>query len=358
MGRIESRVVIPAVGAGGIVGGTGTTNQVAIWNGTSTLTGRTGLTYDGTTLGLPSGSITASAWSYGAATFGGSGTATFSGNVVFGGRGTFGTNAADTILNFSSGSAAGLTGTSQYMIANVPSFVASTATVEANYYYALPRSTNNSGTTARVHCFFADTAIKGATDTWTRLINYRGANQTAGSTGNAFMADNVAFTGNWFINQSGTASSFLGGSLTVGGNTTGDSNLGTITSVSLAAYYVGSVSVTFQGALTTPIAKTINYTKIGRLVTLHIPTTSGAASNATTINISGTELPSGLRPNLSTKWAVNGVFDNSGADINSAMQIDTTGLITVYATAAGGSFTASGSAGWDRAISVSYYSAS
>lgn len=139
--------------------------------------------------------------------------------------------------------------------------------------------------------------------------------------------------------------------------TTADANLGTISSVTLDKYYVGTASVTFQGAFTAGQAKTINYIKIGRVITLHIPSTTAAVSNATTINNTGTELPSGLRPNLSTKYAVNGVFDNNGADTNSALQIDTAGLITIYATAAGGSFTASGTAGWDRAISITYYSA-
>lgn len=148
---------------------------------------------------------------------------------------------------------------------------------------------------------------------------------------------------------------YTASTLTVGGNTTADSNLGTISSVGLSQYYVGTFSVTFQGAFTSGQAKTITYTRIGRMVTLSIPTTTAAASNAATINNTGTAIPSSLRPAASTKWAVNGVFDNSGADINSAMQIDTSGIITVYGTAAGGNFTASGTAGWDRALSVTYY---
>lgn len=60
--------------------------------------------------------------------------------------------------------------------------------------------------------------------TVTRLINYFGATQTAG-TNNAFLSDNTSFSGNWFINSTSTASSLLSGSLAIGTGTPSSTNL-------------------------------------------------------------------------------------------------------------------------------------
>lgn len=148
---------------------------------------------------------------------------------------------------------------------------------------------------------------------------------------------------------------FLTSSATFGGNTTGDSNFGTISSVSLSTYYTGSVSTTFIGPFTSSQVKTVNYTRVGRMVTLHIPATSGAASANQRITNTGTELPSGIRPIAEISFCIPSVFDNTGADVAATLRIDSAGLITVGKDTAVTAFTASGTCGWDRAVSVSYY---
>lgn len=145
------------------------------------------------------------------------------------------------------------------------------------------------------------------------------------------------------------------GTITVGGNTTGDSNLGTISSVSLSDYYVGTAATTFVGAFGSGEAKNISYVKIGNVVHLSIPNTSATCSNAATISNSGTELPTGLRPANSVRVPFI-VFDNSGSNQIAMSQIDSDGLITIFPTVAGGTFTASGLCGWDRFLEVSYVS--
>lgn len=55
----------------------------------------------------------------------------------------------------------------------------------------------------------------GAGSTITRATGIQASNQTIG-TNNAAIADNLAYTGNWFINQSGTNASLLGGPLITG----------------------------------------------------------------------------------------------------------------------------------------------
>jgi len=58
--------------------------------------------------------------------------------------------------------------------------------------------------------FQAAGATKGSGSSITRLINFLGVTQTAG-TNNAFLADNSSFSGNWFINSNDANPSVFGG---------------------------------------------------------------------------------------------------------------------------------------------------
>jgi hypothetical protein len=69
--------------------------------------------------------------------------------------------------------------------------------------------------------FRNDNTVKGAASTITRDIAFGGTFPTQG-TNNAMMTDNTAFTGNWFINQSGSAANLLTGPTAIGGTTTND----------------------------------------------------------------------------------------------------------------------------------------
>lgn len=64
----------------------------------------------------------------------------------------------------------------------------------------------------------------GAGSTITRALSIRVSTPTSG-TNNAAIADTTGFTGNWFINQAGTAANALGGVLVVGTDPGGSNQL-------------------------------------------------------------------------------------------------------------------------------------
>lgn len=146
----------------------------------------------------------------------------------------------------------------------------------------------------------------------------------------------------------------------VGGNTTSDSGFSTgtssISSVTNSSYYVGSFTPTFSGAFTTNVTATaITYVKHGRVVTLDVPSISGACSHASTITTAAGDIPANLRPNNAIQW-VPEVFTDGGSDQVGRLTISTAGTLVVFATAAGGNFGTTSTCGWDRAIEITYVS--
>lgn len=110
----------------------------------------------------------------------------------------------------------GLTGTTQGALWIDAKYDPSVATVATNVYTAQPRTTAVAATIPTGRGYHVLAASLGAGSAYTRLINYGGIAQTA-ATNNAFLSDNITFTGNWFINQTGTTASSLGGALNVAG---------------------------------------------------------------------------------------------------------------------------------------------
>lgn len=90
----------------------------------------------------------------------------------------------------------------------------SAATSSLVGFDAQPTTQAAAFTCASVTSYFSDPA-KGAGSTITRLTHFRGNGTPSVGTNNAFLADNNAYTGTWFINQSGTAASTLGGNMTM-----------------------------------------------------------------------------------------------------------------------------------------------
>lgn len=95
-------------------------------------------------------------------------------------------------------------GIASYMSAN------SNGTSSVEGYRSQIATQAGSFTTAAALGYNAPAFSKGASSTITRAVNFSGFNQTVGAN-NAFIADNTAFTSDWFINQSGTRDSSLGG---------------------------------------------------------------------------------------------------------------------------------------------------
>lgn len=121
-------------------------------------------------------------------------------------------NGLNTGLRLTGSSTGWSTSAAQYASYADPIFN-SNATTEGHMYSGQVNTANSSFTLPLATVFNAIGTAKGASNTITRMINFYGVNQTVG-TNNAFMADNAAFTGNFFIHQSGTATTSLGGNLT------------------------------------------------------------------------------------------------------------------------------------------------
>ena len=129
----------------------------------------------------------------------------------------------------------------------------------------------------------------------------------------------------------------------IGGNTTADANLGTISSVTNSAYYEGSLSLTFTGPYSQTV--TVKYVKTGSMVVLSIPGLSGTSTSASFFT-SSTNLPTLLRPTilLTAPCLVN----DAGAAQSAPGQctVNTTGQIQFFKNFSGsGAFTATGSCG-------------
>lgn len=86
------------------------------------------------------------------------------------------------------------------------------------------------------------------------------------------------------------------GGITVNNNTTSDSNLGTISSVTLGHYYEGTISLTFTSGFASNKGVTVAYRRVGKIVTLTFPGTTATSANPGTAFCGSGALPSSLQP--------------------------------------------------------------
>lgn len=139
--------------------------------------------------------------------------------------------------------------------------------------------------------------------------------------------------------------SIIGASQRLTGSLTAD------TLISTKFYAEGTFTGTLTGCTTSPTV-TIYYVRIGKHVTLTIPTSITATSNATTATITG--LPAALQPARSQFMAYDGVWNNSSTYMGSigiSLSAGLDRLDLFYHSAAGtastNSFTSSGTKGLD-----------
>lgn len=111
----------------------------------------------------------------------------------------------------------------------------------------------------------------------------------------------------------------------------------------------GSFTGTLTGGVTSPTA-TLTWQRNGNLVTLFIPEYS-VTSNATTMTITG--MPASTVQPATAQYFPVRISDNGGSKVWGIVRIETTGVLTFFATAAGGAFTASGTKSFD-ATSITY----
>lgn len=134
------------------------------------------------------------------------GVSTFAGPIgIEAGAGT------DTMLRVRGNSAT--SGVNQWGII-ADTIFASSATSSGYTITAQVQTAASAFTVNRAAALQVAAASLGAGSSVTRLINLLLSEQTAG-TNNASVADNIAFSGNWFINSSSTASSLFSGTMNI-----------------------------------------------------------------------------------------------------------------------------------------------
>ena len=105
------------------------------------------------------------------------------------------------------------------------------------------------------------------------------------------------------------------------------------------SYSETSFTATLTGCTTAP-TYTVYATKVGNVVTLNIPAWTGT-SNATTKTFTG--MPASLRP-TNAQGFLMATQNNTATQVVSQCTVEASGVIDFRATAAGGAFTASGTA--------------
>jgi len=128
----------------------------------------------------------------------------------------------------------------------------------------------------------------------------------------------------------------------IGGNTTSDANLGTISSVTDSSYYVGTFNADLTGGITT--TTTCNYVKHGKSVTLRFTGVLSTGSAAPIVAAAG-QVPSGLAPAFpGTNFPIFVRNNNADEAYPGYINIDTNGSIYIGKTFLSPNFTANGTA--------------
>lgn len=110
----------------------------------------------------------------------------------------------------------------------------------------------------------------------------------------------------------------------------------------------GTFTASLTGCTTVPTV-TAQFARVGRLVSIHVPTLTGT-SNTTAATITG--MPSTIFP--VTQQRMPSETTNAGTVGNGLWEIGTGGVITLFATVAGGAFTNSGTKGTSQSVTITY----
>lgn len=111
-------------------------------------------------------------------------------------------------------------------------------------------------------------------------------------------------------------------------------------------YAATTLSVTFDQGVG---AKTILVKKIGKFVSLEIP--SGSTADGGGVAISGTAIAAAYRPAATISWPA--IVTNNAALVQGKVTLSSAGVLIFTSSAAGASFTDNAAAGFDR-LSLSY----
>ncbi len=164
----------------------------------------------------------------------------------------------------------------------------------------------------------------------------------AGTTGQLLVGVNSGDPG--WSNTVGNATNFQAGVLL---NTSNNTNL------NVYEEYTGTGGAS-TGAITT--AGTLKVTRIGRLVTVHVPLTEGTVGSATNSFSFGETLPSRFRP--ATEVEVLCLTKDAGVinTVPGGIFVGTSGVVSVYKTlTTSGNYTLSQTGGLSDNFSITYY---
>lgn len=263
MSFIPQRISVGTISSVTGTTGTGAAGRVAYWSDATTLTSSADFTYSGGILnvgGVSTASLSTGGLAVGdriAATLGSVGTPTLHSyddadtgfnivgsnvaqivtagvaRVTFNATGGVGIEAgsgADSMLRVRGNSTT--SGANQWGII-ADTIFSSSGTSSGYTITAQVQTAAASFAVNRAAAFQVAAASLGAGSSVTRLINCLLSEQTAG-TNNASIADNIAFSGNWFINSTSTSPSSLAGQMRVASlgvaNSAAATTLGTVTS--------------------------------------------------------------------------------------------------------------------------------
>lgn len=117
----------------------------------------------------------------------------------------------------------------------------------------------------------------------------------------------------------------------------------------------GTFSWTFTGPFVSDQTKTVSYVKIGRQVTLHIPTVVATFNAASTV-VTTTNLPTGLDPLNDPKFVI--VTEDGSVNAAGVALLRSGNSLVISPGLTGANFVTTGLCGWDRAIEMTYIASS
>ena len=171
----------------------------------------------------------------------------------------------------------------------------STAATNATTMFSNPTTATSTSLTNLIHYQAANPTL-GASSTAVRQVGFYNQTSTT-ATNNGGFSDNNTFTGNWFINQSGSAANTLGGTLTLGASgtaltVTNTAAIGTLTLTNALAVGQGGTGISStptNGQLL--IGNGTNYTAatLGS-GTGNVTYTSGSGSLSINVNIDSNQV--------------------------------------------------------------------
>lgn len=223
----------------------------------------------------------------------------------------------------------------------------------------------------QIQAFYGQLTINAVAGTNPPLILNANSGQTALTMGDTIVSSYIGFAGpqlnignisthaiSFFSNNVARFNISAAGGLFTQTAVGGDQGIGTINATNLfingvavgGSATTGSFTGTLVGCTTSPTS-TVNWTKIGNSVTLHIQSNTVATSNATSMGMSG--LPAGIQPVTIQDVACVGMTNNGTGQLFGTAQVSASGTINFKLAATSGAnltysitgFTASGTKG-------------